>query len=170
MIRFILIATCLITIQACSNDPTMGYSSNSLYSPAYRSVALPIFKNETMMRELEFQLTDALIKEIESKTPYRILGEQYADTLLTGTIKNVELQTISQSTTTGLDGEVLINVTVDFEWLDLKSGQRIGGRRNFSCSALFTPSQPSSEPIEMGRFAVVQKLSSDIVEEMQSSW
>jgi hypothetical protein len=123
-----------------------------------------------MVRDMEFMLTDAIIKEIESRTPYRILAEQYADTLITGTIQSVGLQTISQSRTTGLDNEVMITVVIDFEWLNLRSGGRLVGRQNFSSSALFIPSQPSSEPIEMGQFAVVQQLSSDIVDQMQSSW
>ena len=123
-----------------------------------------------MVRDMEFMLTDAIIKEIESRTPYRILAEQYADTLITGTIQSVGLQTISQSRTTGLDNEVMITVVIDFEWLNLRSGGRLVGRQNFSSSALFIPSQPSSEPIEIGQFAVVQQLSSDIVAQMQSSW
>jgi hypothetical protein len=123
-----------------------------------------------MAREMDFKLPDALIKEIESRTPYQILSEQYADTLLTGTITSVSLRTVSQSTSTALDNEVMITVTMDFEWLNLQSGGRIIGRKNFSSSALFVPSRPSSEPIEMGQFAVVSQLSQDIVDQMQSSW
>ena len=115
-------------------------------------------------------LTDALIKEIQTRTTYRVVGEQYAETLITGTIKTIELQTLSQSRNTGLDNEVLINTVIDFEWLNLNSGGRIVGRDNFASSSLFIPSRPSSEPIEMGQFAVVQQLASDIVDQMQASW
>ena len=85
-------------------------------------------------------------------------------------IRSVDLRTISQSKTTGLDNEVMITVVMDFEWLNLRSGGRIMGRKNFSSSALFVPSRPSAEPIEMGQFAVIQQLSQDIVDQMQSSW
>ena len=170
MIRIPLFSVLLLILTNCASDPTLGYSSSSLYSPKYQSVAVPIFQNNTMVRDMEFMLTDAIIKEIESRTPYRILAEQYADTLITGTIQSVGLQTISQSRTTGLDNEVMITVVIDFEWLNLRSGGRLVGRQNFSSSALFIPSQPSSEPIEIGQFAVVQQLSSDIVAQMQSSW
>lgn len=170
MIRIPLFSVLLLILTNCASDPTLGYSSSSLYSPKYQSVAVPIFQNNTMVRDMEFMLTDAIIKEIESRTPYRILAEQYADTLITGTIQSVGLQTISQSRTTGLDNEVMITVVIDFEWLNLRSGGRLVGRQNFSSSALFIPSQPSSEPIEIGQFAVVQQLSSDIVDQMQSSW
>jgi hypothetical protein len=170
VIRIPLFSVLLLILTNCASDPTLGYSSSSLYSPKYQSVAVPIFQNNTMVRDMEFMLTDAIIKEIESRTPYRILAEQYADTLITGTIQSVGLQTISQSRTTGLDNEVMITVVIDFEWLNLRSGGRLVGRQNFSSSALFIPSQPSSEPIEIGQFAVVQQLSSDIVDQMQSSW
>ena len=170
MTRLLFSSLCLFMIANCASDPTVGYSSATLYAPQFKSVAVPIFQNNTMAREMEFMLTDALIKEIESRTPYQILGEKYADTLLSGTIQSVTLRTISQSTTTGLDNEVMITVTMDFEWLNLQSGGRIIGRRNFSSSALFIPSRPSAEPFEMGQFAVVQQLSGDIVDQMQSSW
>lgn len=169
MIRF-LFSIFIFSLAGCSNDPTMGYSSSSLYATQFKSVAVPIFANDTMVREMEFMLTDAVIKEIEARTPYKILGEQYADTLITGTIRSVDLRTISQSRTTGLDNEVMITVVMDFEWLNLRSGGRIMGRKNFSSSALFVPSRPSAEPIEMGQFAVIQQLSQDIVDQMQSSW
>ena len=169
MIR-ILISILFFISTGCSNDPTMGYSSSSLYTPQFKSVSVPIFQNNSTTRELEFMLTDAIIKEIEARTPYQILGEQYADTLLTGTINSVKLQTISQSRITGLDNEVMITVTIDFEWVDLLNSNRIIGRENFSSSALFIPSQPSAEPMEMGQFALAQQLSTDIVDQMQATW
>lgn len=170
MIRFLIFNALFVFLTSCASDPTLGYSSASLYSPQYKSVAVPIFQNSTMVRGIEFMLTDAVIKEIEARTPYKIRDEQFADTLITGTIKSIELQTISQSRSTGLDNEVMLIAVIDFEWLNLRSGGRIVGRQHFSSSALFVPSQPSSEPIEIGQFAVVQQLSADIVDQMQSSW
>lgn len=171
MIRISLACfACCFALTYCASDPTIGYSSTSLYAKQYKSVAVPIFQNDTMQRTIGFMLTDAVIKEIQTRTPYNVIGEQFADTLLTGTIKKVELDQISQSRTTGLDNEMLIKVTINFEWLNLQSGGRIVGRENFTSSALFIPSQPSSEPIEVGQFAVVQQLACEIVDQMQASW
>jgi len=170
MKRLFLVAIALSMLPNCASDPTVGYSSKSLYATQFKSIAVPIFENKSMAREMEFMLTEALIKEIESRTPYQILDERQADTILDGTIQTVDIRTISQSATTGLDNEVMITVTVEFEWLNLQSGGRIVGRRNFSSSALFVPSQPSSEPIEIGQFAVVEQLAEDIVDQMQSTW
>ncbi len=97
MLRLTLALFVCFVYGGCASDPTAGYSSTSLYPKVFRSVAVPVFQNNTMTRNIEFMLTDAVIKEIQSRTQYRILGEQYADTLLTGTIKSVDLQMISHS-------------------------------------------------------------------------
>ena len=159
-----------ISCTSCEIDPTVGYSSSSLYPKQYQSIAIPIFQNSTMTRDVEFMLTDAIIKEIQVRSPYRVVDKHVAETLLTGTITSMNLRTLSRSRTTGLDNEVLFNVVIDFEWYDQVNGNRIVGRKNFASSAVFIPSRPSSEPLEIGQFAVVQQLASDIVDQMQASW
>ena len=159
-----------ISCTSCETDPTVGYSSSSLYPKQYQSIAIPIFQNSTMTRDVEFMLTDAIIKEIQVRSPYRVVDKHVAETILTGTITSMELSTLSRSQTTGLDNEVLFKVVIDFEWYDQVNGNRIVGRKNFASSAVFIPSRPSSEPLEIGQFAVVQQLASDIIDQMQASW
>lgn len=159
-----------ISCTSCETDPTVGYSSSSLYPKQYQSIAIPIFQNSTMTRDVEFMLTDAIIKEIQVRSPYRVVDKHVAETILTGTITSMKLSTLSRSQTTGLDNEVLFKVVIDFEWYDQVNGNRIVGRKNFASSAVFIPSRPSSEPLEIGQFAVVQQLASDIIDQMQASW
>ncbi len=159
-----------ITCTSCGVDPTVGYSANSLYPKQYQSIAIPMFQNSTMTRDVELMLTDAIIKEIQVRSPYRVVDSHVAETILTGTITSMKLSTVSRSQTTGLDNEVLVKAVLDFEWYDQINGNRIVGRKNFASSAVFIPSRPSSEPLEIGQFAVVQQLASDIVDQLQASW
>ncbi|HJN72247.1 MAG: hypothetical protein HOC93_03495 [Phycisphaerae bacterium] len=170
MIRICLSLSLLLLMLGCSSNPTTGYSSASLYDQQFHSVCVPVFENETMSRNMEFMLTDAVVKQIQARTPYRVLDDTHADTMLIGTITDIKLRAISTSRTTGLDNEMLITATINFEWLNLRTGKRIIGRERFSSSALFIPSQPSSEPLEMGQFALVQQLSTDIVDQLQAAW
>jgi Lipopolysaccharide-assembly len=51
------------------------------------TVYVPIFKNRTFRRGLEFDLTRAVIREIEAKTPYKVVSDEAsADAVLSGTI------------------------------------------------------------------------------------
>ncbi len=154
----------------CSNDPTQGYSSKTTFREDISSVAVPIFTNDAYTRDVEFELTDALVKEIEARTPYKVTSQAKADTVLIGHIRSIHLDQLSKSRTTKLAEEVIVKVTIDFEWKDLRSGQTLVSRKDYSGFGLFVPSKPSSEPIELGQFAAVEQLARDVVGEMRSNW
>lgn len=160
----------LLTLMGCSNDPSKGWSNRSIFNEQVKTVAVPIATNTTHYRQIGFMLTDAVIKEIESRTPWKVTYASRADTVLNLTVQDVGLQTLSLSDLTGLNEEVVISLTVDFSWDDLESNQPIFARQGFSAGGLFVPSNPSGEVMQIGQFQVVQQLATDIVDEMASSW
>ncbi len=165
----VLLACCAMGY-GCASDPAQGYSSMSIYPDSIRTVAVPIFASDSFTRNIEFELTDALVKEIEARTPYKVVPADRADTILLGQVRKVELDQLSKSRLTGLSEEVIVTVTIDFQWKDQRSGRSLVERRSFAGNALFVPSRPSSEAIELGQFAVVQQLARDIVAELQKPW
>ena len=77
---------------------------------------------------------------------------------------------LSSSVTTGLANEMLFEAELDFEWIDLATGETIVKRTGFAASALFTPSRPSQETIDLARFGVVQQLATDLVDALRDDW
>lgn len=169
-LTFALLLTTLATLPGCATDPTRGYSFQSTYSDQVSTVAVPIFENATYHRGVQFDLTDALIKEIEARTPYKVTSSERADTVLTGRVRRVELEQLSKSPLTGLSEEVIVSVTIDFEWQDLLTGKPMLRRENFTGHGLFVPSRPTGERIELGQLAAVEQLARDVVAEMRGSW
>ena len=167
---WILIVGLGLTAIGCASDPTEGYSSSPVFSTHIRTVAVPIFENESFHQGIEFELTDALIKEIEARTPYKVTTQPRADTILTGRIKTVKLDQLSKSRLTGLGEEVITSVTIDFEWKDWRTDAPLVARKSFSGHGLAVPSAPTSERLELGRMAAVQQLARDIVDEMRAAW
>jgi len=165
-----LAAVAFLTVGGCANDPTKGYATVSPYPTKYQSVAAPIFRNQSYMRGFELDLADALVKEIESSTPYKVRSEASADTVLRGTLTSIDLVELSKDPSTGLANEMMVRVRADFEWVDLRTGERIVAKQGVESSALFVPSYPAREPLELGRFAAVQQLARDLVSAMQSKW
>jgi hypothetical protein len=168
--RFGLILLPIVLLSACASDPTRGYAALSTYSPDHATVAVPILENDTFQRGIEFEITDALIKEIERRTPYRIDDQTRADTVLTGRIVRAELNQLSRSRETRLAEEMVLSVTIDFTWRDRRTNRTLLERRSFTGHGLFLPSHPSHEPLEIGRFSAAQELARDIVNEMRSEW
>ncbi len=164
------IATALAIAAGCATDPTRGYAALSPFPRGVTSVTVEIFENHTFERDVEFELADALVKEIEARTPYKVTAATRADTILTGRIRNVERDQLSKSQLTGLSEEVVLSVTIDFEWRDLRTGESLIQRQAFTGHGLFVPSRPTGEPIELGQFAAVQRLARDVVAEMRADW
>jgi len=154
----------------CASTPESGYAASSPYPARYRSVAVPIFRNQSYLRNFEFDLAHALVKEVELSTPYKVSSEVSADTVVRGTITAIDLVERSKDPRTGLSNEMMVRVRADFEWVDLRSGERIVAREGVESVALFVPSYPAREPLELGRFAAVEQLAREIVSAMQSKW
>lgn len=70
LLPLILLALMLTTLSGC------GYSGKSLYPTSIRTVAVPIFANRTFRRQWEFRLTEAIDKNIESRTPFRLAPKE----------------------------------------------------------------------------------------------
>jgi hypothetical protein len=154
----------------CASDPSQGYAAGSLHPKDVATVAVHIFENETFERSVEFELADVLVKEIEARTPMKVVPDRRADSILTGRVRSVRRELLSRSRQTGLSEEIMVSITIDFTWRDVRSDRVLVERQFFSGHGLFVPSRPTGEPIELGRFTAVQQLARDLVEEMRAEW
>ena len=156
-------------LAACSSDPSRGYSFKSAYVENVRSVAVPIAENRTFSKGLEVALTEALIKEIQRSTPWVVVAPEGADAVLSTTINDANLRTLSTGRITGMAQEVAVTVSVDFDFR-LSGGRSVVSRRNFQGVGTFVPAQGTQERLELGQAVSVQKLARDMVSELRSSW
>lgn len=169
-LAFLLLGVLLLLEAGCAADPSTGWSAVSTFPDSVSTIAIPIARNDTFARGVEFELTEAIIHHLEANTPYKVTTTTRADSILAVQIREVALDQLSKSKLTGLGEEVLIGVTIDFEWRVLDTGHVLVKRQAFTGQGLFLPSQPTSERIDLGRRAVVQSLAKDVVNEMRSSW
>ena len=145
-----------------------GYSTTELYPTQYNTVTVPNFDNRSNDRNVEFNLREALIKELEQRTPYKaVSGTGLSDTQLTGTVTRVSRQLISRDATAGLPQEIEVTVTVDFQWRDLRTGKVIRSYRGLSAAGQFVPNRTVGEFSEDGVRLAVSRLATDIVSRMR---
>lgn len=108
---------------ACTSDghlDILGYTTRPMYDPGIKTVRVPIFKNDTYRQRLEFYLTEAVIREIESKTPLRVVpAGQPADTELLGKVTNWGKQVIVFNQL-GLVRTAQTTMSVEMIWKDLR--------------------------------------------------
>src|SRR5687768_11387625 len=116
-----------------------GYQWSSLYRQDVRTVAVPIFTTRSFDRGAEFNLSQAVVKQIEATTPYKVVPRERADTILEGQVVDVQVGTLSTDTDAAVPQEQMLGLTIDFTWKDLRSGRILVERRGFEHSATYYP-------------------------------
>ena len=147
-----------------------GYSHRDLFPENVHTVAVPIFENLSFYQGLEFDLTEALIKEIELRTPYKVTGPREADTILQGTIVEMAQNRLSRTATGDLPQELETRLTVDFEWKQIRAGEILRQRRGLEAVERYVPARPIAEPFEVAQHQTVARMARQIVSVMASDW
>ena len=152
--------------EATATDP--DYKWAGLYRQDVKTVAVPVFANRTYYRGVEFNLTKAIINQIESRTPYKVVPREQADTILEGEVIDAGVHYQSRSQLNGLPQEQLYYLVVNFTWKDMRSGQQLTVRRGFGQTAPYYPTL--GEDRFSGSQDSIEKLALAIVDELQANW
>jgi lipopolysaccharide assembly LptE-like protein len=114
------------TATGCASDghfEILGYTTRPPYDTSIRTVYVPMFGNKTYMRGIEFEITKAIVKEIEWKSPYKVVdNREAADTELSGTVVS-RRKGIININQLGEVREAEISLSVEVVWKDLRSGK-----------------------------------------------
>ena len=88
MNRFILsrVAVILTGLGCALAVGCLGYRVGPILKADYRSVAVPMFKNKTYKPQLEAQITNGIIKRLQTDGTLRVDSEANADVVVTGEI------------------------------------------------------------------------------------
>ena len=115
------------------------YSNESLFVENIDSVYVKVFDNRTFRRDVEFDLTDALAKQIEAQTPYKVISSaDRADTVISGQIMEITETVLTTERQTGraMEKEVILAVVVD--WKNLKTGKLLIDNQTITAAASYS--------------------------------
>jgi lipopolysaccharide assembly LptE-like protein len=146
------------------------YSLSNNYDDSIKTIAVPIFQNDTLERGLELQLAESLNKQIKSRTPWTLAKTGRADTTLVGVITSHSLGQLSRVPGAGLAQEQTVSITVRFEWRDNRTGDIIVARSRYTATSAFVPQRGINERIEHGQREAIEELATDIISELRQSW
>jgi len=103
-----------------------GYQigNQSLYPQGVRTVYVPMFKSSSFRRNLGERLTEAVVKEIEAKTPYKVVSDPTtADSVLSGFLVE-ENKSVLVPSLSGDAREIQVGMRVEVSWID-RQGQTL---------------------------------------------
>jgi outer membrane lipopolysaccharide assembly protein LptE/RlpB len=96
---------------ACCGYRTAGASSR--LPPDVKVLAIPSFKNQTHTYHVETGLTNAVIREFNTRTHYRVVqSEADADAVLQGTVVSAEVAPVAYDSVTGRASTGLVTIMI----------------------------------------------------------
>ena len=73
----------LLAICGCAG---YRFGNEGLFPTEIETIHIPVFQSSSYRRDLGEQLTEAVVKEVEKRTPYRVVPDATADSVLLGRI------------------------------------------------------------------------------------
>jgi hypothetical protein len=160
--RLSIVAIGALALSGC------GYSSKPLYNRSVTSVAVPVWANRTYRREWELRLTEAIDKDIEAQTPFKVAPVDQADTTLTGEIVSIDEAVLTRRYGLNIPRETELVIVVDFTWKDNRSGRILVQRKQFNRAATEIPQL--GQRVEDAEQEAVELLAQAVVDQMQTDF
>jgi hypothetical protein len=168
----VLLVALLIAPMGCA---VYQYGSRSLFRDDVRTIYVPVSRNDTFRDDLGVRLTEAVIRQIEIRTPYKVTDDPNADSTLslrfTGESKRVLTETINDDPR-ALDVIVLCQAA----WVDrsgcplMQNRMSVGGdlATEFIQSERLVPEAGQSTQSTLQ--AAIEDLADRIVSQMETRW
>jgi lipopolysaccharide assembly LptE-like protein len=149
--------------------------NRTLYPPDIQTVYVPMFDSNSYRRGLGEMLTEAVVKQIEARTPFKVVNTPDADSILTGKILT-DTKGIMVKPPTDEQRLVQFNMRIEVSWLDRRGGLIQQTQSIPLPDSLLIVDQTSNYVPEAGQsistveMQDVQRLASQIVSLMESPW
>ena len=99
-----------------------GYMVGNAYAPQIRTVHVPTFTSEGFRRGYELQLTEAVQRQIQMRTPFRRPKSHDADTRLVCRLISIDKRVANQSRYDD-PRELEFAIAIEVRWEDARTGQ-----------------------------------------------
>lgn len=149
----VLILSLTVGCQSGRDFTVLGYSTKPQHDENIRTVYVPVMKNTAFQtapnREMEVDITKAVIREIETRTRMKVVSDRdRADTELLGTLVALRKGVVNTNQL-NLTREAEVTATVNVVWRDLRDGRVLSNRRPTTPSDAPVPFDPSLPPPEV---------------------
>ena len=172
IVRLLSIALCLSMLTGCA-----GYQigTRSLYRSNVRTIHVPIIKSDSFRPELGVLLTEAVQKEIERRTPFKLTNLETADSILACRLTSDSKRVVSEASTD--EPRVVQSViTVELSWNDRRGQPLIEtrflppGETTFYFAERIDFVPEAGQSISTANQRAIERLANHIVDQMEIRW
>ena len=162
----------LVLLTGCAS---YRVGNQTLYAPDVRTVYVPMIETNSFRRDLGERLTEAVVKEIELKTPFKVVGTPDADSILSvRMVADTKRVTIENQND---DPRALeMNMAVEITWLNRRRAP-LRAPTALALPAEFLPAGNTStlipeagQSVATAQQQALERLAQQIVATMEEPW
>lgn len=151
------------------------FGPSSLFRPDIRTIHVPMIRNETFRHDVGPRLTEAVVRELQERTPYVVTGDPSADSVLTCRVVSEFKRSLTETATDEVRALDMV-VNVEASWIS-RNGQVLMENRIlptgnlallFSQDTRIVPEAGQSIEVELQN--VINSLAERIVSQMEMRW
>ena len=144
-----------------------GYSAGQISSGRGKTLAIPMFTNQTLRRDLERDLTRFIREEAAARTSYSLVDGTAGDMVVTGKLTAVEEDVLSDREKGGIrESSVVFTVVVTVT--DRENGRKIMDNRRMVERASYVPVK--GESLRTAEILVMRRIAERVVYSLSSEW
>lgn len=174
-VRWRICLVLLVGVAVLSGCAAYQIGNQSLYPSDVHTVYVPMFESNSFRRNLGERLTEAVMKEIELKTPLKVVSSPNADSILSGRITRDTKHVVVQDPH-GDPRESEINFYVEVQWIDrhnntiLRSGSVPLGAEMAAVTGMADIVPEVGHSMATAQQQAIQRLAQQIVALMEARW
>ncbi|OGC94758.1 MAG: hypothetical protein A2W25_03075 [candidate division Zixibacteria bacterium RBG_16_53_22] len=131
-----------------------------------RSLAIPLFENETTESGIRERLTDQLAQAFVNDNTLKVVREQQADAIMHGSVVSYVLDPYSYSQAEVVS-EYICRIGLNVTFVNRKTGKAIWEEKGMTNFGIYNP---ATETEEDGKARAVAKLVEDILNKTVKGW
>lgn len=151
------------------------FGNRSLYRCDIRTVHVPMVQSDSFRRNLGERLTEAIVKELELKSQYKVVDAASADSILTARIVSDSKRVLSENQNDE-PRDLETDFFVQMSWADRRGDLIASGTPipfspllvNIGQTASFVPE--AGQSMATSQQEAIQRLAEQIVAQMEAPW
>ena len=162
----------LVPLSGCA---TYHFGTQSLYRTDIYTVHVPVFESESFRVFLGERLTEAVVKEIELKTPYKVSQAGVSDSVLYGRLLEEDKYTLTENINDE-PRDIEVGLQLEVSWRG-RGGELLAGPETFRVPNSLTRVAQAVHFVPEGGQSMgtaqqeaIQKLAEQIVSRMELPW
>ncbi|MEM7313610.1 MAG: LPS assembly lipoprotein LptE [Planctomycetota bacterium] len=173
--RNITLGLLITTAILSSGCASYQLGNRTLYRNDIATVSVPVFQSESLRRFLGERLTEAVIKEIELKTPYKVANGRNAHSRLTGRIIHDAKYAITENRNDELR-DIELELFAEVAWQDRNGNSLLAPQRVAIPRALHRVGQAvhfvpeGGQSLTTAQQDAIERLATQIVAMMELPW